>query len=96
MTVTAVKTDIPADIHLLEPVDGPMTVLRDKLGDALHMREYYVREAREAEAELAHITARVQKRKDTVAKYDASILEMRIKAHMAGMDRSFGKDLMGQ
>ena len=94
MTVTALKANITNADTFLEPIDMPMSSLRDELGEALYFRDYYTRELREAEALLAHVTARVQKRKAKVEELEASIVEMRVKAHMAGMDRSFGKDLM--
>ena len=73
----------------------PQRDLRDELNEALSMKRYWAREVENAEAKVAHLTARVQKRKATVAKYDALIMELRIKAHMAGVDGAFGKDLMG-
>jgi hypothetical protein len=93
-----------ADIHdirdtgmfdLAAARQGPVA-LKEDLQEALYYRDYYTREVREAEALLAHVTARVQKRKDTAAKYDARILELRTQAHLLGLDRSFGEDLMGE
>jgi chromosome segregation ATPase len=69
--------------------------LREDLASALDLRNYHIREIQEAEAALAHITARVQKRKATLAKYEASILELRTKAHLLGVDRDLGRILMG-
>lgn len=69
--------------------------LREEIAGALDLRNYYVREIHEAEALLAHITARVQKRKATLAEYEAQLLELRTKAHLLGIDRDFGKVLMG-
>ena len=62
--------------------------VKEELGHTLDLRDYYVREVQEAEAELAHITARVQKRKASLAKYEARILDLRIKAHLLGIDRA--------
>jgi chromosome segregation ATPase len=69
--------------------------LKEELASELDLRDHYVCEIQEAEALLAHITARVQKRKATLAKYEARILELRTKAHLLGIDRDFGKTLMG-
>ena len=71
----------------LLPVDADLTgsELKDEIGSMLDLRDYYVREVQEAEDLLAHITARVQKRKATLAKYEARIMELRIKAHMLGV-----------
>ena len=68
---------------------------REDLASALDLRNHYIREIQEAEAELAHITARVQKRRATLAKYEADILALRTKAHLLGIDRDLGKILMG-
>src|SRR4029077_6532802 len=65
--------------------------LREDLASALDLRNYYIREIQEAEATLAHITARVQKRRATLVKFEVSILELRTKAHVLGIDRDLGK-----
>ena len=69
------------------PVDAEVVAagLKDEIDAALDRRDYCVREIQEAEELLAHVTARVQKRKASLAKYEARILELRIKAHMLGV-----------
>jgi hypothetical protein len=71
----------------LLPVDADIagSELSDEIGSLLDLRDHYVREVQEAEALLARITARVQKRKTTLAKYEARLLELRIRAHMLGV-----------
>ena len=78
-------------------VDGDMAYaeLKMHLEDTLGSRNYFVREVQEAEALLARVTARVSKRKATLAEIEARLLDLRTQAHMLGVDGSLGKDLMG-
>ena len=71
----------------LLPVDADLTgsELKDEIGSMLDLRDHYVCEVQEAEELLARITARVQKRKTTLVKYETRLLELRIKAHMLGV-----------
>ena len=82
-------------LKMVADVEVAQVGLKEELGSMLDMRNQSVREVQEAEALLARITARVQKRKATLAKYEAAVLELRTKIHLLGMDRDFGKDFMG-
>ena len=81
-------------LKMLPAVDAPSSGLKDALGAALDLRDHYIHEVQEAEALLAQVAARVQKRKVSLAKYETQVLELRTQAHLLGVDRAFGKILM--